>query len=335
VSVHPPVNTDCLRASRPLDSKGIAAADLAIYAAHEKDPRPNALFDAAGKKKPLSATDPAQECLRDEWMQHYAGAGSKVEQPKPKNGKAPGAAKQPCPCSKATLTVTVRYEPVDAPVKTASVTITGPITKTLTTDATGLAKFADLPSGSYTITSKYVGRHALVDQARSYIGNTDWATDKERPPLPRNTRKCDQFVYEITTGAGYAVPQKPHDRKKFGISFGTVMLPSNAGDWADAASAIITFSSVPAPEPGDIVAYSNPHYTDATGHVGIHTYPKDSKPDSVTLAPGADVGAKQIIRRQTVSAADLSVVENDKIFWHYYDEGAAEETARIIFRRRP
>ncbi len=180
-----------------------------------------------------------------------------------------------------------------------------------------------------------MGRHVLVDQARSYIGNTDWAKDKERPPLPENTWKCNQFVYEITTGAGYAVPQKPHERKKFGISFETVMLPPNAGDWADSASAIITFPTVPAPKPGDIVAYSNPHDTDATGHVGIHSYPKDSKPDSVTLAPGDDVGARQIMRRQTVSAADLSVVENDRTFWHYYDEGAADETARIIFRRLP
>ena len=153
------------RPARPLNPQATAAADTELYAAHENDPRPNALFDDTGNKKPLSATDPAQECLRGEWVRNYGNSGGKLEEPKPNNSKRPGDAKQQCPYSKATLSVAVRYEPVDAPVKDASVTITGPETKTLKTDVTGIAKFSDLPPGQYAISSTYVGKNKLVELA--------------------------------------------------------------------------------------------------------------------------------------------------------------------------
>ena len=82
------MSSDSPRASRPLNRQAVTAADDAIYAAHQGDPRPNALYYAAGNKKPLSATDPTQECLRDEWFDLYGKDGGKVEKPKPNNGKA-------------------------------------------------------------------------------------------------------------------------------------------------------------------------------------------------------------------------------------------------------
>jgi hypothetical protein len=59
---------------RPLDSNAVAAADDQIYAAHENDPRPNALFDADGKRLKLSATAPKQADLREEWCDLYQAA---------------------------------------------------------------------------------------------------------------------------------------------------------------------------------------------------------------------------------------------------------------------
>ena len=325
--------SNCPRASRPLNRQAVATADKALYAAHEKAPRPNALFDAAGNKKPLSATDPAQECLRDEWIKNYGNAGGKLEQPKPDSSNRPGQAKQECPCSKANLTVIVRYDPVDAPVKDASVTIKGPLTKTLKTDATGIAKFTDLPPGQYQITSKYDGKNKLVDFARSKIGSTDWAYANAHSGFPKKTNKCNLFVYEMAIGAGFSVPQKSHDRKVLGITLQTVMIPPNAGDWADSSSSLVSFPAVSPPEPGDVIAWSHPGWIDATGHVGIVSYPKDSTPESMSLTPGNDKTAEVMMRRQSVSAGHNKVEENDKYFWHYYDEKNADETARIIFRR--
>ena len=57
--------------SRPLDPQAIKASDQRIYGAHVKDPRPNPLYDVFGKRKPLSATDPSQENLRQEWRGYY------------------------------------------------------------------------------------------------------------------------------------------------------------------------------------------------------------------------------------------------------------------------
>jgi len=327
------MTSNCSRPARPLNSQAVAAADQALYTAHKNDPRPNALFDAAGRKRHLSATDPAQECLRDEWVRSYGNAGGKLEDTTFKSDKRPGDVIQECHCSKATLTVTVRYEPLDAPVKDAAVTISGPATKSLTTDATGIAKFTDLPPGQYEITSRYVGTNKLADHARLQIGSTDWARATAHPPFPRNTWKCNLFVFDVTTEAGFPVPQKPHEQKKFGITFGTVMLPPNAEDWANSSSTLITYPTVATPEPGDVVAYANPAYTAATGHVGIVSYPKNGTPETKTLSPGDNGNVKQIMRRQSVSAGGVSIDEDDQIFWHYYDEGNTVETSRILFRR--
>ena len=59
---------------RPLDHEAVQSADEQIYAAHEEDPRPNALFDADGNRKQLSSTDPSQEALRQEWREYYSAA---------------------------------------------------------------------------------------------------------------------------------------------------------------------------------------------------------------------------------------------------------------------
>lgn len=61
----------------------MSAADDQIYAAHEDDPRPNALFDAGGNRLKLSATDPKQAGLRQEWCDLYQAALDKKKSPAP------------------------------------------------------------------------------------------------------------------------------------------------------------------------------------------------------------------------------------------------------------
>lgn len=82
---------------RPLDAAACAEADAQIYAAHEHDPRPNALYTTDGRRKPLDATDPAQEELREEWRQAYAQAGGGVEDPDAPPDIPPDEPVQPCP----------------------------------------------------------------------------------------------------------------------------------------------------------------------------------------------------------------------------------------------
>src|ERR1017187_2589345 len=62
------------RIERPLDDDSVRSADEQIYAAHERDQRSNALFDVDGNRKKLSASDPSQEAMRQEWRKYYFAA---------------------------------------------------------------------------------------------------------------------------------------------------------------------------------------------------------------------------------------------------------------------
>lgn len=94
------------RIARPLDPAAVRAADDALYAKHAGDPRPNALFDEAGHRQPLDATDPDQAALRQEWCQTYQqekaaqGGGGEAAAPAPAAAAPPPAAAAPpsdCP----------------------------------------------------------------------------------------------------------------------------------------------------------------------------------------------------------------------------------------------
>jgi hypothetical protein len=67
------------RATRPLNQDAVQAADDDLYSKHEGDPRPNALYDADGNRLPLSASDPNQAGLREEWMDDYKANGGATE----------------------------------------------------------------------------------------------------------------------------------------------------------------------------------------------------------------------------------------------------------------
>lgn len=68
------------RASRPLNQSAVSAADDELYSNHAHDPRPNALYDEDGNRKPLDANDPDQADLRAEWMDTYKSRGGQTEQ---------------------------------------------------------------------------------------------------------------------------------------------------------------------------------------------------------------------------------------------------------------
>ena len=235
----------------------------------------------------------------------------------------------------ANLSVKVAYAPVPAPVTKANVTVKGPVTQAQSTDSAGVAKFVDLPAGTYAITASYTETNALVDLAKSKVGSTDWAYSKERQvgslgKFPAGSNKCNLFVYEMVTGAGYSVPTKIHTRR---LHMGSYQIPPNAGDWASPTGSVGTSEVIASPEPGDVVAWSHPEWTDATGHVAIISYPEDAKQQSKNLAPGDNVAIDLQMRRRVIGANQFTVDEDDHHFWHYYDENNTAETALILFRR--
>lgn len=83
------------RATRPLNNEAVKAADDELYAKHADEPRPNALYDEDGNRKPLSANDPDQAGLRKEWMNSYKANGGETE-PADLSGSQAGQAVSPC-----------------------------------------------------------------------------------------------------------------------------------------------------------------------------------------------------------------------------------------------
>ena len=83
------------RATRPLNKDAVKAADDDLYSKHADDPRPNALYDENGKRRPLDANDPDQADLRSEWMDSYKANGGETE-PVDNTGSDPAQPVKPC-----------------------------------------------------------------------------------------------------------------------------------------------------------------------------------------------------------------------------------------------
>lgn len=83
------------RLSRPLNSDAVKAADDEFYAKHPE-------LVKEGKRIPLSATDPSQAGLRQEWVELYKKHGGKEEDDTNKPpAKKPADPVQPCPLQKS------------------------------------------------------------------------------------------------------------------------------------------------------------------------------------------------------------------------------------------
>jgi hypothetical protein len=296
------------RAKRPLNSKAVAAADKELYRRHENDPRPNALFDENGNRKPLDPNDPSQASLRLEWIKYYLAHGGEMENSE-RSDRDVNHPVQMCPVEKpAHLTVVVRWTPWDAPVKGATVKIEGPVSSQAITDDQGIAEFPDIPSGGYVIEASLNSGYPLADAARRHIGSMDWEYASSRPPYPAGANKCNLFVYETAKGAGYSVPKRT--RRSLRQWLKEVWYPPLAGEWATPDTDIGNWKMVDDPQPGDVIAERIEDYDDATGHMGIISYP-DPSGGSVRLSAGAHETSRIFLGRKTVSAAEYSVKEND------------------------
>ena len=95
------------RIRRPLNSANVAKADDKIYSDHANDPRPNALYDARGNRRPLDPVDPSQAALRAEWCALYETA--LAEHDKPFGGGVKSEPTEPGP--------PLTNRPVDSPVE--------------------------------------------------------------------------------------------------------------------------------------------------------------------------------------------------------------------------
>jgi len=90
--------------------------------------------------------------------------------------------------------------------------------------------------------------------------------------------------------------------------------PPLAGEWADDSNPVGEWTPVPesAVEPGDIAAVKVREYSDASGHVGIVSYPRPAtEPCSVIV--GEQNSKEILLERRSISVAD-KIVNND-YFW--------------------
>jgi RHS repeat-associated protein len=109
----------------------------------------------------------------------------------------------------------------------------------------------------------------IAEVARSKVGSHAWDYDKEKDNFPKNSNKCNKFVYDVLKEAG-ASPGTPNTnflKELFGIDG----YPPTADQWADPNYKIPHWRVLQpgeTPQPGDVVAQQI-DYADATGHVGI------------------------------------------------------------------
>lgn len=115
----------------------------------------------------------------------------------------------------------------------------------------------------------------IAQVAKSKVGSSDWKYSEERGDFPKNTNKCNLFVYEVAVAAGATPPTVPR--------YVIFNRPPTAGEWATPSVSINGWTVVTDPQPGDVVAEAH-NYADATGHVGIVTG------DKLTTSASALVG---------------------------------------------
>jgi hypothetical protein len=105
----------------------------------------------------------------------------------------------------------------------------------------------------------------------------------------------------MLTDAGYSVPMRTYMRcwgyrTEKGKCIGTEEArerPPLAGEWSNPKDKIGNFLVVTDPKPGDIIAYRH-QYANATGHVGIVSYPKSAQLDK-TIKTGEVSSVRQYL----------------------------------------
>jgi hypothetical protein len=86
-----------------------------------------------------------------------------------------------------------------------------------------------------------------------------------------------------------------------------VWYPPLADQWADSGEQIGNWQVVEDPKPGDIIAEAI-DYADASGHVGIISYPE---PHEESISISEHKTTTILLQRRTVSAGGDKILEND------------------------
>ncbi|RFS20233.1 RHS repeat-associated core domain-containing protein [Chitinophaga silvatica] len=107
-------------------------------------------------------------------------------------------------------------------------------------------------------------RDRLVKTAEKHVGETAWALEVSKDNVESGKWKCNKFVYDMLVEAGFSIGL-PNGNGGLGGKY-----PYTASQWADPKLKIPGWIVVATPEPGDIAAYADAGYHDATGHVGIY-----------------------------------------------------------------
>ena len=116
-------------------------------------------------------------------------------------------------------------------------------------------EFDDIP-GSNDSTEKITDvRQRVADLAESKEGDKSYAFDSKKGRFPKESWKCNKFVYDILKEAGVDVPLNPGGD-----------WPLQANGWAQKTTKIPGWIVVDKPMPGDIAAIPRK----GTGHVGVY-----------------------------------------------------------------
>lgn len=204
-----------------------------------------------------------------------------------------------------------------------TVRVTGPVRRENKTTS-GRIVFDDLPCGAYMVSAIFTGRDPLVERARREVGSTRWSYTAEITSLDgtltmdADTNKCNFFVYDMIQQVHGSAPTYTYARR-FTLGLWTRTVPDLAGSWAEHDNSAndktegwrnITYKGARAEpvRPGSILAISAT-YSDATGHVGIVSYPA---PATIRAqVAGARHAVAVIMQGETISADGRRVVEND------------------------
>ncbi|TSB21670.1 RHS repeat-associated core domain-containing protein, partial [Psychrobacter sp. YGAH215] len=118
--------------------------------------------------------------------------------------------------------------------------------------------------------------------AVGYIGSTEYAYAVENGDFSAGSNKCNLFIYDVLTEAGYSAPV----RKRFGITRG----PATAGALAQDDIPNTRLVSLSNAKIGDVMSWAV-DYADATGHTTIYTgkvniLGRNSSDNSTSRNPG-------------------------------------------------
>ena len=207
-----------------------------------------------------------------------------------------------------------------------TVRVSGPEMREEKTES-GSIVFADLPCGDYTVDAIFTGTEKLAERARKEIGKTRWNYVPEitsldgKLSLPAKTNKCNFFVYDMIQQTYGSAPTYTYARR-FTLGMWTRTVPDLAGSWAEHDNSAsdktegwenVSYKGArPTPvKPGSVLGIAA-SYSDATGHVGIISYP-DPGQAQATVA-GAKHEVTVVMQGKTVSADGRSIVEG---FWGF------------------